>query len=216
MARFENPSYKTETVFAAACAAHRVNSGYFKEDQIKYFNDGEYEVEKVANKKLIHQFLTGSFEVTQEDVDMANNVRQYCHSLSFNILRGKTLSDFENTMLKIAESEMIDSRYDIAVASCLPMSYERNQIRIQENIILREKSGTLDNNIGDKVQLQVEVVRCNYSKQWNIWYVTGTVDNAVVFFGYKNKIDSGSIINVKGTVKDHKDDRTQLTRVKVL
>ena len=48
-------SYPTDTVFAAACAAQRVNGAYLKEDVIEVPADSvDSPVVKIANKKLIH------------------------------------------------------------------------------------------------------------------------------------------------------------------
>lgn len=119
-------------------------------------------------------------------------------------------------MLTIADKETTDSNYDIAVVASLPASYERAQARIQQDAMLREKGGTLTDAVGDKVELDIEVVRCNYSNNWDTHFVTATVDNAVVFFATRNKIELGSKIRIKGKVKAHKEDRTQLSHVKFI
>ena len=44
-----------------------------------------------------------------------------------------------------------------------------------------------------------------------------TEKDNVLFFSYKNNIDNGTRVKIKGTVKDHKDNgRTQLNRVQIL
>lgn len=216
MARYTRPVYNVTDVFAAACAAYRVNGEYLKQDVITFHENGGHTVDKIANKTLVHQFLKGAFDLRDEDREMGEKVRQHCSGLSFKIITGKTLSDFEQAMLSIADKETTDSNYDIAVVASLPASYERAQARIKQDILLREKSGTLDNAIGDKVELDIEVVRCNYSNNWDTHFVTATVDNAVVFFASRNKIELGSKLRIKGKVKAHKEDRTQLSHVKVL
>lgn len=216
MARYQRPSYNTDIVFAAACAAQRVNSGYFKQDEITFYEDGGHNVDKIANKKLIHQFLNGNFDISDEDHAKGERVRQHCNGLSFKIITGKALSDFEQTMLLIADKETIDSNYDIAVISSLPATYERAQARIQQDVRLREKSGNLTDAVGSKVELDLDVVRCNYSNNWETYYVTGIANDAVVFFAYRSKIEVGASIRVKAKVKAHKEDRTQLSHVKVI
>jgi hypothetical protein len=209
-------SYTTSDVFAAACAAQRINGEYLKEDQNIYDADGYVtKVEKIANKKLTSQFLRGDFEISDADRVQGEAVRQHCNSLTFKILQGKNLSDFEQTMLRIADKEMIDSFYDIAVVSSLPASYARAMVRKEQDARLRDNHGTLAAAIGDVVELDIEVVRCNYSNTWEMHYITAIVDNAVVFFASQNKLEIGSKIRIKGKVKDHKEDRTQLARVKV-
>lgn len=216
MARYTRPTYNVADVFAAACAAYRVNGEYLKQDVVTFHDNGGHTVDKIANKTLVHQFLKGAFDLRDEDREMGEKVRQHCNGLSFKIITGKTLSDFEQAMLSIADKETTDSNYDIAVVASLPASYERAQARIQQDIMLREKSGTLADAVGDKVELDIEVVRCNYSNNWDTHFVTATVDNAVVFFASRNKIELGSKLRIKGKVKDHKEDRTQLSHVKVI
>ena len=212
MARYVRPVYSVADVFAAACAAHRINGGYLKASEL----DDEGNVIKQPNRYLTQDCLRGEIGMTLEDHEMGDKVRQHCNGLSFKIITGKTLSDFEQAMLTIADKETTDSNYDIAVIASLPASYERAQARIQQDIMLREKSGTLNNAVGDKVELDIEVVRCNYSNNWDTHFVTATVDNAVVFFASRNKIELGSKLRIKGKVKAHKEDRTQLSHVKVI
>ena len=219
MARYQAPkiSYSTNEVFSAACAAQRINGEYLKEDKIIYVEDGRVQtVESVANKKLTSQFLRGDFEINDEDRALGQEVRQYCHSLTFKILQGKTLSDFEQTMLKIADKETVASFYDIAVISSLPASYERSKARREQSNRLRDHQGCLNQAEGTKVDLEIEVMRCNYSNNWDTYYVTAIVDDAVVFFAFRDQIELGSKLRVKGKIKSHKEDRTQLSHVKVM
>lgn len=216
MARYTRPTYNITDVFAAACAAFRINGSYIKQDEVTFHENGSHTVDKIANKTLVHQFLKGAFDLRDEDREMGEKVRQHCNGLSFKIITGKTLSEFEQAMLTIADKETTDSNYDIAVVASLPASYERAQARIQQDAMLREKSGTLTDNVGDKVELDIEVVRCNYSNNWDTHFVTAIVDNAVVFFASRNKIELGSKLRIKGKVKAHKEDRTQLSHVKFL
>ena len=216
MARFTRPTYNVADVFAAASAAYRINGSYLKSDDITFHENGDHTINNLANKTLVHQFLKGAFDIRDEDREMGEKVRQYCNGLSFNIITGKTLSEFEQAMLSVADKETTDSNYDIAVVASLPASYDRAQARIQQDAMLREKSGTLTDAVGDKVELDIEVVRCNYSNNWDTHFVTATVDNAVVFFATRNKLELGSKLRIKGKVKAHKEDRTQLSHVKFI
>jgi hypothetical protein len=216
MARFTRPTYNVADVFAAASAAYRINGSYLKSDDITFHENGDHTINNLANKTLVHQFLKDAFDIRDEDREMSEKVRQYCNGLSFNIITGKTLSEFEQAMLSIADKETTDSNYDIAVVASLPASYDRAQARIQQDAMLREKSGTLNVDIGSKVELDIEVVRCNYSNNWDTHFVTATVDNAVVFFATRNKLEFGSKLRIKGKVKAHKEDRTQLSHVKFI
>lgn len=212
MARYTRPTYNVSDVFAAACAAHRVNGGYLKTSEL----DDEGNVVKHPNKYLIRDFLNSTFDVRDEDRDMGEKVMQFCQALTFKLLSDKRLSDFEATMLTIVEKQTTDSNYDIAVVSSLPASYERSIVRKEQDVRLREASGCINAAVGNKVELDIEVVRCNYSNEWGVFYVTAITEGGVVFFARNSAVDVGSNIRIKGKVKRHKEDRTQLSHVKVL
>ena len=216
MARYVRPVYSVADVFAAAAAAHRMNGSYLKSDDITFHEDGGHTVNKIANKTLVHQFLKGDLGMSLEDHEMGDKVIQYCRSLTFKLLSDKRLSDFEATMLSIVEKSTTDSNYDIAVVASLPASYERSLVRAEQNVRLREASGCINADVGAKVELDIEVVRCNYSSEWGVFYVTAITDGGVVFFAQSNKIDIDSKIRIKGKVKRHKEDRTQLSHVKLI
>lgn len=215
MARYVRPVYSVADVFAAAAAAHRMNGSYLKSDDITFHEDGGHTVNKIANKTLVHQFLKGELGMSLEDHEMGDKVMQYCRSLTFKLLSDKRLSDFEQAMLTIVEKSTTDSNYDIAVVASLPASYERSLVRAEQNVRLREASGCIDATVGAKVELDIEVVRCNYSNEWGVFYVTAITEGGVVFFAQSSKIDVDSKIRIKGRVKRHKEDRTQLSHVKV-
>lgn len=215
MARYTRPTYATFTAFAAACAAHRINDGYFKQDQITFHDEG-HTVDKLANKTLMRAILGGEHEIRDEDRIHADLVIEHCKALSFKILAGKPLTDFEVAMLRISNLETTDSNYDLAVIASLPSTYARAQVRREQDSRLREACGCIPFSVGEKIKLEIEVVRCNYSNTWGIYCVTAITDSGVVFFSSKNAIDLCSKIEIKGKVKAHKEDRTQLSHVKVL
>jgi len=218
MARYTRPVYNVADVFAAACAALRINGEYLKTDDITYYDDGHeytHKVNRVANKTLVHQFLKGELGMTLEDHEMGDKVMQYCRGLTFKLLTDKRLSDFEQTMLTIVEKSTTDSNYDIAVVASLPASYERSLVRAEQNVRLREAAGCIDADVGSKVELDIEVVRCDYSNEWGVFYVTAITEGGVVFFARNSQLEVGSKIRIKGKVKRHKEDRTQLSHVKV-
>jgi hypothetical protein len=62
----------------------------------------------------------------------------------------------------------------------------------------------------------LEVLKCIFSNKYNVHFVTGvTPADEVVFFSYKENIPVGQNIIVNGTVKAHRDNSTQLSRVKL-
>jgi hypothetical protein len=212
MARYQRPSYNTVDVFAAACAANRVNGGYLKYTET---ND-ESGTSKIANKVLIRQFLDGTFDVRDSDREQGEKVMQHCRSLTFKLLTDKRLSDFEQNMLSIVEKETLDSNYDIAIVSSLPNTYNRSEYRRAVDTRIRETEGVFG-TVGERVQVTAEVVKSYFSDQWGTNFITAiTDDNKQVFFAYKQSLTVGDNINIDGKVKAHRDNATQLNYVKMV
>ena len=212
MARFQRPSYNTVDVFAAACAATRVNGGYLKYTET---ND-EAGTSKIANKVLIRQFLDGTFDVRDSDREQGEKVMQHCRSLTFKLLTDKRLSEFEQNMLSIVEKETLDSNYDIAIVSSLPNTYNRSEYRRAVDTRIRETEGVFG-TVGERVQVTAEVVKSYFSEQWGTHFITAiTDDNKQVFFAYKQSLTVGDNINIDGKVKAHRDNSTQLNYVKIV
>ena len=219
--RIQNPSYDAQTVFAAACAAQRHNGEYLKTDELERDNDGYVAyppvVRRTANKTLVRQILAGNSEVEVNDLDReeATKVIQYCNSLSFKILSGAKLNEFEATMIDLGNKQTISSNYDIAVISSLPASYMRGMKRKQIELRIREATGHIG-AIGDRFAGEVEVLRSSFSDNWGVYFITAiTDDNQAVFFSYRASIEPGKKIRIAGTVKAHRDNTTQLSRTRV-
>ena len=129
-------------------------------------------------------------------------------------------SDFEKTAMAIADKDIIDSKLDIAIIASLPQSFERANIRKDQDMEIAKV--TTDKTIGqikNRVELTVTVLRTFLSHKWNCYFITAVTDNEeVVFFGSSKIVTKvGDVLNIKGTVKSYrKDDNgmvTQLNRV---
>ena len=72
--------------------------------------------------------------------------------------------------------------------------------------------------VGTKVECQIEVIKSVYSQNYNTNYIRAVTvkDRKVVMFNYREGMDPGTVLTIKGTVKAHREDCTQLNRVKVL
>jgi len=215
MARPVKPQieYKADDVWAAACAAQRINDSYVKYVDPE-INPGVTE----TNRMIMDRFLANPDSIEQVDRDMAEKVRTYYKAFTFKILRGIKLNEFDNNAMLIANRDTIVSSYDVAVACSLPSCYTRSVARDEVNRRIEFATGGYVGNLGAKVQLKsLEVIKCNFSQQYGVYFVTGiTPEDQVVFFSYKNAIDPGKVIDVAGTVKAHRENSTQLNRVKVI
>ena len=212
MARYQKPALlniNADDAWAAACQAQRLNQGYIK--NVEDAPAGQ------TNRNLMTQFLADITQITDEDREQGKKVRQFYQAFTFKILKGIKLSEFDNTAMLIANRDIIDTNYDIAVLTSLPSGYERGMKRQTVDQRIAFANGGLIGRVGDKVSLSIEVIKTIFSHQWHTHYMSGiTSDDQVVFFAYKQQLEVGKQFAIYGTVKAHRDNTTQLNRVKIL
>jgi hypothetical protein len=205
-------SISADLVWAGACAAQRINNDYIK------FESGTTNVDnKISNRTLMIEFIQKPETITDADYEMAKKVRQYFQALTFKVLKGEKLNDFLNNAMLISNRDTITEKYDIAVLASLPNSYIKSKSKDDVNNRIRFAQGGYVGQEYDKVSFTGEVLRSVYSQQWNTYYITCINDqDQVVFFSYKNALDVGTTVSLQGTVKAHRDNSTQLNRVKLV
>lgn len=207
-------NYNADDVWGAAVQAQRINNAYVK---LSMISESDPNLTKLSNRMLVEQMLADPFTITDEDREEGKKVRAYYQAFTFKILQGKRLNEFDNTAMLIANRDAITSTYDIAVIASLPSVYERGVKRKTVEQRISFAKGGYVSAIGNKVSLTVEVLRSIYSQKWATTYITAiTSDEQVVFFAYKNELEVGKMIDIYGTVKAHRDNTTQLNRVKVI
>jgi hypothetical protein len=117
----------------------------------------------------------------------------------------------------ISNRDVITSTYDLAVIASLPSCYERGVVRQTVDQRVNFAQGGLIGTVGKKVSTSIEVLRSVFSQTYNVNFVTGiNSDDQVVFFAYKKDLEAGKMYDIYGTVKGHRDNTTQLNRVKVI
>jgi hypothetical protein len=217
----QGAKHSVDNVWGAAVAAQRVNGEYVKEDKININEDGSHETLKKRNRDIMMDFLTVPSTITDEDRATGQECRKFLQNdLTFRALKGQ-LSAFDASVSKVVavekEFDSVQHRLELAVVACLPQSHQRTLVRQSIQDRVRNASGGYVGNVSDKVALDAEVVSANWSNIYNIFWVTAiTQDNQAVFFSNKEKFDSGTHLTIRGTVKAHRDGKTQLNRVKVL
>jgi hypothetical protein len=213
--------YSVDDVWGAAVAAQRVNGEYVKEDKININEDGSHETLKKRNRDIMMDFLAVPGTITDEDRATGRGCRRFLQNdLTFRALKGQ-LSAFDasvkHTVAVEDEFDSVQHRLELAVVACLPQSHQRAIVRQSIQDRVRNASGGYVGNVSDKVALDAEVVSANWSNTYNIFWVTAiTQDNRALFFSYKSQLNSGAQVKLVGTVKAHRDNKTQLNRVKVL
>ena len=216
-------AHSVDNVWGAAVAAQRINGSYVKETVYKVDPEmsGNTVVDKRRNRDIMLDILANPALLTVEDIAQGQECRNFLQNdITFRALKNK-LTEFDGSVSKVlAVTEEFDSakhKLELAVVACLPQSHARSLERQATQERVRQTSGALIGTPGVKVQLAVEIVKSNYSQQWNTWYATAvTADNSAVFFAYRQELAKGAKYTIVGTVKAHRDGSTQLNRVSII
>ena len=203
-----------DDVWAAACQAQRTNGAYVK---LSVLTESDKSQNKLSNRQIIESLMVDTTLITDEDREQGQKVRAFYQAFTFKILQGKQLSEFDNNAMLIANREVITGTYDLAVIASLPSCYERGVVRQTVDQRVNFATGGLIGTVGKKVSTSIEVLRSAFSQTYNVNFVTGiNSDDQVVFFAYKKELEVGKMYDIYGTVKGHRDNTTQLNRVKVI
>ena len=214
--------HSLDNVWGAACAAQRINGSYVKETQHRFDEDTNTTVVvKQRNRDIMADILANPAVLTVEDIALGQACRKFLEQdITLRGLKGR-LTEFDTAISKtVAVSEEFDTvthKYELAVVASLPASHQRSLARQEVDSRVRQTAGGYVSAPDAKIDLDVEVVSANYSQSYGIFWVTAiTSDNQAVFFSYRSKLITGSWIHIKGTVKAHRDGKTQLNRVKIV
>ena len=207
-----------EQVWAFAATADRINDGqYLKESQRS--SDGQCVIRE-ANKLMIKRWLTEGYcgEDTEADWDQGRAARAWHRGQLLMTALKRPLSEFEDTLNRAVgqdEFALEVNQLEFAIIASQIRSYRTGAAHEQR---MWGTDTTPVAAVGTKVECQVEVIKSVYSQNYNTNYVRAvTVDTRkVVMFTYREGWDVGSILTIRGTVKAHREDCTQLNRVRVL
>ena len=212
--------HSVDNVWGAAIAAQRINGSYVKAALYDYDDNGP-KIVKHRNRDIMTDILANPAQLTVEDIAQGQECRKFLQQdITFRALKNK-LTEFDSSVSKVlAVTEEFDTekhKLELAVVACLPASHTRALERQATQERVRLTSGAVIGTPGDKVRLDVEIIKSNFSQQWNTWYATGvTQDNSAVFFAYRQELARGAKHTIVGTVKAHKNGSTQLNRVSIL
>jgi len=201
-----------DLVWSAACAAYRINGGYFKEPEV--IGD---QVIRSTNRDLVRRALDNSELITDADRELAKNCRKHmAASVTLQALRTE-LGEWAKITAKVCGLDIITSNYDLSVITAMPQSYVKQLKKESVDARLARCESGVIGKINDKVEIAVEILRNNYSAKYNTWFVSAiTDDNFAVFFAYREEIKPNTHLTIRGTVKRHTDSATQLNRVKLV
>ncbi len=200
-----------EQAFALSARVYRELGGYIKDVDVTKPN-------MQSNKNRLAQYVKAGQDVSESDRARGQELLTHCRGLIMKKL-ANSISQYDSVILEVANRTTITDadRYHLALLASVPQTLVRVEQRRQQEEKIADRSETYLGPVGTKVTADIEVVRSNFSANYNVYFTTAkTDDDCVVFFAYKEKLQSGRY-KIRGTVKAHRDNyQTQLNRVKVL
>lgn len=212
--------FTADQVWGAACAAQRINEGYFKEPMYQKDENG-YPINfdaplKVANKLLVKKWLRDQdfSQVTAADYEAGVIARNHFKSYTLLAIAGK-LNDFQQTAMKMAAKDLFTGRdmYDFAVISCLPSVAQRDAANneLKKEIFASEQ---LQGNIGDTVVGDITVIKTRFNPDYNKFKINARMGESFVDFWHSQELKGE--LRIKGKIKNIRGDKTtQLNYVKI-
>jgi cellobiose-specific phosphotransferase system component IIB len=214
-------AWSAETVWAAAAHAHRVNGGeYLKDPEYARDDQGLWtdRILHLRNRDVMKQALYDHSVITEEDRDLGHRARDWLSkSMMVKALKGSALSEFEQGLqraVSLTEFDEWGCRYELALVASQIRAYEQ---AVQLEAVMEGISAEPIADIGAKVDVEITVVKSVYSQNFGVFFITGiTADKRAVFFSYRDRLANGHQCRIRGTVKAHRENSTQLNRVRMV
>ena len=208
--------FTADQVWGLAVAADRINGGYFKEDVYVMENECQKRITQ-ANKLMLKEWLRNgaTTEATEADVERGREVRHFFNGFLLKELSGK-INDFERQALKIAQMEEFTNKnlLEFAIVSCLPAAMLREQSRKELDSDIRS-STQLTGNVGDRIEGDIEIVKCYFSQEYSKFRITAKLVDSFVDFWYNTSMKTGDVVKIKAKIKSiRSNNTTQLNYVK--
>ena len=200
-------------VWAAAVYAQRINKGYYKEDQ---FNaDGD--CIKEANRTLARNALALGGKITVEDRCKGAEIRKFISSRLMVTAITRKLNDFQQSLSRavaIEEFVLPQDRMLVGIVNSQIAMYER---AMKEEELLKDSTYGTFGKLKERIDVNLKPVARFWLTDWGTFrYNSITTDGYKTSFYYKDKLEIGDAVKVRGTVTKHTNDTTTINRVKVL
>ena len=212
-------NYSANDVWAASAKAYLMNGK-------TYIKANEKTDEVTPNRDIMKQLLDDNLKgVDATTKTLGENVRQHYKALTFKVLNGAWMSDFDKSAMALADKDTITNFMDFGMIASLPKAYDQAIVKKgQEDRIAEEsKTSTAIGKVKQRLELDVTVLRTFLSHKYGCYFITAkTSTDSVIFFASSTinpKVDTE--LKIKGTVKGHRTDddglvTTQLNRVKIM
>ena len=206
-------NYDANDVWAASARAYKINGGYIK---VSITSESDPTLNKKSNRMIVEELLADPTKITEEDRVEGDKIRQRFNALAFNVLADRPMTEFLKTAMTLASQDKITNNLGVATIASLPATYHKMVSRDETSRRIRWAKGGFIGSEGDKVTLTIELLKQVYSSIFNTYYYTGITDkDQVLFFPNKGEFKIGTCVTIEGTVKAHRENITQFTRVKV-
>ena len=215
----ETVAHDALDIWAAAVYAQRVNGSYIKED-LWSLNPDTHEVEHdahtLANRTVARNALQDG-TITVADRTKGAEARKFISSRLMVKAITRKLTSFEESLSQaVALDEFIvpqDKMY-IGIVNSQIASYDR--MKKEESLTQDFVYGTYG-DVGERLEIKVTPVSRFWLTDWGTYrYNSITENNYKTSFYYKEELEIGVAVKVRGTVKKHTNDTTTINRVKVL
>jgi hypothetical protein len=214
-------AWSAETVWAAAAYAYRINGAeYLKDPEYARDDQGLWtdRILRLRNRDVMKQALSDDSLITDQDRDLGARARDWLSkSIMMKTLKGTELSEFEQGLHRAVTMTEFDEwgcRYELALVASQIRAYEQ---AVQLEAAMEGISNEPIADIGAKVDVEITVVKSVYSQNFGVFFITGiTTDRRAVFFSYRDRLANGHQCRIRGTVKAHRENSTQLNRVRVV
>jgi len=227
--------YSRDLVFAAACAAQRINGEYVKRTDTQFSGNGfrsakaistaaESNATKLYNSALMKALLASDrSDILPEDYERGEEVRSHFCSMLVFVFEG-TARDFIKDALAAAIAEEIPNAGKMfGIVASLPSVVDRNVRRRVEREALNaliSQSTPIDGNLEETVKFNVTVVDSVFKERFGSSAVNVKVNNVlgnhILFFFDKKTWTKGCKYNISGRIKNKLNQITQLHYVRQL
>ena len=219
MKKAQTVAYDALDIWAAAVYAQRINGGYIKEDLWSLNPDThlvEHDPHTLANRTVAKQALAEDL-ITVEDRTKGAEIQKFISSRLMLKAITRKLTSFEESLSKaVALEEFIvpqDKLY-IGIVNSQISSYDR--MKKEEALTAESVFGTYG-KVGERLEIKVTPVSRFWLTDWGTYrYNSITENNYKTSFYYKEELEIGVAVKVRGTVKKHTNDTTTINRVKVI
>jgi len=212
MKNIQTVAYSAEDIWAAAVYAQRINKGYYKDDE---FNaDGECVRE--ANRTVAKNALALD-KITKADRTKGTEVRKFISSrLMLNAITRK-LNDFQKSLSRAVELEEFVVPQDRMLIGIVNSQIAQHERAMKEEQLTKDSVYGTYGKMKERLDIELKPVSRFWLTDWGTFrYNAITKDGYKTSFYFRDKLEIGDAVKVRGTVTKHTNDTTTINRVKVL